>query len=105
MLSTLSRSAALCAALAACSSVAGQGPGLPNTTFPGNELFTVISTTGSGSYGRALMIDGYLALPRSGAGVSLYDVSDPYNPTLYSSLGGMGLVEPRKSRQHLPHAH
>lgn len=99
MLSTLSRGAALGAALAACSSVAGQGPGLPNTTFPANELFTVISTTGSGSHGRALMIDGYLALPRSGAGVSLYDVSDPYNPTLYSSLGGMGLAEPHTYAQ------
>ena len=34
-----------------------------------------------------------------GAGVSLYDVSDPYNPTLYSSLGGMGLAEPHTYAQ------
>ena len=99
MLSMLTRSAALGVALAACSSSPCQGPGLPNPTFSAAEVFTVVSTVGAGSHGRALMIDGYLALPRTGVGVSLYDVSDPYSPSLFSSLSGMGLAEPHTYAQ------
>ncbi|MCK5942305.1 MAG: hypothetical protein KAI24_10080, partial [Planctomycetes bacterium] len=95
----LSRCAALAAALLLHALAWGQGPGLPNPNFAPAEVFTVISTVGSGSHGRALMIDGYLALPRTGTGVSLYDISDPYNPTLHSSLGGMGLAEPHTYAQ------
>jgi len=99
MLSTLTRCAALCTALTASMPLPGQGPGLPNPTFSSSEVFTIISTVGTGSHGRALMIGGYLALPRSGTGVSLFDLSNPYSPTLYSSLGGMGLAEPHTYAQ------
>ena len=99
MLSMLTRSAALGVALAACPLAPCQGPGLPNPTFSPAEVFTVVSTVGTGSHGRALMIDGYLALPRTGVGVSLYDVSDPYSPSLFSSLSGMGLAEPHTYAQ------
>ena len=93
MLSLPAARSALVAGLLVAEAVLGQGPGLPNPTFSPAETFTVISTTGTGSHGRAFMTGGYLALPRTGTGVQLYDISDPYSPTLHSALGGMGLAE------------
>jgi len=75
------------------------GPGVPSLTYPANEVFTVISTVGSGSYGMAMMLDGYLGLLRSGSGLSLYDISNPYLPVQHGSTLSMGLSEPHTYSQ------
>ncbi|MEM7203604.1 MAG: Ig-like domain-containing protein [Planctomycetota bacterium] len=91
--------ALLCAAPVATQS----GPGLPSRVYPPGELFTIISSFGSGSYGHHFLHDGYLASLKTGGGVEFYDLSNPYAPVLVSSLtgssNGMDLSEPHTYAQ------
>ena len=45
---------------------AQSGPGLSRITFPQNELFTIVASFGSGSYGHSFLHDGWVAALRSG---------------------------------------
>ena len=36
-------------------------PGIANQSFPSNELFTIVSSFGSGSYGHHFLHNGYVA--------------------------------------------
>jgi DNA-binding beta-propeller fold protein YncE len=69
------------------------GSGLPNLSYPANELFTVIAGINSAngaprSHGSVSMHKGYLAVIYSADGIfsdggfSFYDMSNPYSPRL-----------------------
>ena len=89
--------------LCASPALAQTGPGLPNQVFPPNDLFTIIASFGSGSYGHSFLHKGYVAALRSGNGVEFYDFSNPYSPQLVSSYSGsangMDLSEPHTYAQ------
>lgn len=99
---TLSRCFSALALVLSASSLklpAQTGPGIPSLTYPANEVFTVISTVGSGSHGVAMMLDGYLGLLQTGSGLSLYDISNPYLPVQHGATQAMGLSEPHTYAQ------
>ena len=79
------------------------GPGLPATTFGAGELFTIVASFGSGSYGHHFLHNGYVASLRTGNGVEFYDFSNPYAPsrvaTLSGASNGMDLSEPHTYAQ------
>jgi len=71
----------------------GAGPGLPNLSYPANEVFTIISRIDSTkgaprSHGSVSMHKGFLAVIYSADGIysdggfSFYNISNPYAPVL-----------------------
>ena len=89
--------------LVASPALAQSGPGLPSQEFPQNELYTIIASLGSGSYGHSFLHDGYVAALAGANGVEFYDFSNPYEPQMVSSLrgfaNGMDLSEPHTYAQ------
>lgn len=62
---------------------AAPGPGIPNTPFPTQDVFKVISRISGVSVLVNGMHDGYLACPTSRS-LSFYDISKPYAPVRVS---------------------
>jgi DNA-binding beta-propeller fold protein YncE len=80
------------AALAA-TAASQSGPGLPNLVYGESEVFTTISITETNVHGQSAMFDGYMASFRTGVGIDFYDISNPYDPVLVSSVSQPVLVE------------
>ena len=70
---------------------AQSGPGLPKLFFEQGEVFSILSTIGTGRDGMALMHDGYLAIvtttdPNPFGRVRFFDLTNPYAPKLVKLL-------------------
>ncbi len=68
---------------------AGYGPGMPNRSYPPEELFQIISSITAPdaplSHGTCVMHNGYLVVPfayLADGGFCFYDISDPYHPQM-----------------------
>ena len=72
---------------------AQSGPGLPKVIYDPSELFTPISVTPTNVHGHSIMHDGYLASGRTNGGLDLFDISNPYDPLLVTTIPQADLVE------------